>query len=193
MSEAVEPGSLGGGATWTEFVELDERDRRELIDGALLEVEVPSELHEYVVAALAYFLFGWSRAHGGRAYVSGYKLRVSDSRGVMPDLQFYRDADLPVGQPQGLTRGRPDLVVEVVSETSSRYDRVTKLNWYAELGIPEYWIVDPQARTLERLTLSGQRYVIASSLADDASFTPETFAGLEIPLAELWGTTASAS
>jgi Uma2 family endonuclease len=53
--------------------------------------------------------------------------------------------------------------------------------------VPEYWLVDPQARTLERLVLREGSYVIASSLADDETFRPESFEGLEIPLEKLWG------
>jgi hypothetical protein len=57
--------------------------------------------------------------------------------------------------------GRPDLVVEIVFPSSQRYDRVTKLRWYAQLGVPEYWLVDAAARTLERLVLREGTYVIA--------------------------------
>jgi Uma2 family endonuclease len=77
--------------TWSDFVALGEDDLRELIDGELVEVEVPTGRHEEIVALLCHFLVAWAEAgHGGRARASGYKVRVSDRRGVMPDLQFYR-------------------------------------------------------------------------------------------------------
>jgi Uma2 family endonuclease len=105
----------------------------------------------------------------------------------MPDVQFYRRGnEVSLDQDSGLVRGRPDLVVEVVSPSSQRYDRVTKLRWYAQLGIPEYWLVDAAARTLERLVLRDGAYVIAASLAEDETFRPQSFEGLEIPLAKLW-------
>ncbi len=63
---------------------------------------------------------------------------------------------------------------------------MTKLRWYAERGVPEYWIVSPEERTLERLVLQAGSYVIATSLAEGEVFRPETFEGLEIPLAKLW-------
>jgi Uma2 family endonuclease len=176
-------------ATWDDFIALEEDDLRELIDGELVEVEVPTFDHEEAVAVLLYFLRAWIEAgSGGRVVGSGYKVRVSDRRGVMPDLQFYRGGnDAPVAQRQGLAAGRPDLVAEVVSPSSRRYDRVTKLLWYAELGVAEYWIVDPEARTLERLVLRDGAYVIAASLEGDDVFRPESFAGLAIPLRKLWG------
>jgi Uma2 family endonuclease len=175
--------------TWDDFVALDEDDLRELIDGELVEVEVPTRRHEDIVILLGYYLTAWSEAgHGGRACGSGYKLRVSDRRGVMPDLQFYRRGnDAARDQDTVLVRGRPDLVVEVVSPSSRRYDRVTKLRWYAQLGVPEYWLVDPETRTLERLVLRDGAYVIAAALAESETFGPDGFDGLEIPLAKLWG------
>jgi Uma2 family endonuclease len=105
----------------------------------------------------------------------------------MPDVQFYRrENDVAAEQQAGLARGRPDLVVEVISPCSTRYDRVTKLRYYAQLGIPEYWMIDPQARTVERLVLGDGSYVIAGSCSDSETFQPPSFDGLEIPLAKLW-------
>ncbi|MGH7295639.1 MAG: Uma2 family endonuclease [Polyangiaceae bacterium] len=175
--------------TWDDFVALGEDDLRELIDGELVEVEVPTRTHEEIVGWLVYFLRGWTEAgHGGTVLPSGYKLRVSDRRGVMPDAQLFRAGNEPPrDQEQGLARGTPDLVVEVVSPSSQRCDRVTKLRWYAQLGVPEYWLVDPQARTVERLVLRDGAYSIAGSLADDEVFRPTSLEGLEIGLAKLWG------
>jgi Uma2 family endonuclease len=174
---------------WSDFILLDEDDLRELIDGHLVEVEVPTDLHEHIVTTLIILLGLWARTHGGYVRSSGYKLKVSPKRGVMPDVQYYRPGNpASVGQPLGLEHGRPDLVVEVVSPSSRRYDRIIKLGYYARLKIPEYWIVDPEARTLERLVLSGTAYIAVEGHADDETFRPKTFRGLAIPLAELWNT-----
>lgn len=174
--------------TWDDFVALAEDDRRELIDGELVEVEVPNALHEHVVALLIVFLGSWIRPRrAGLLLASGYKVKVSERRGFMPDIQFFRKGNLPSREDEiGLRQGHPDLAVEVVSPSSGRYDRVTKLNGYASIGTPEYWIVDPEARTLERLALSGTNYVIVEALAGDEVFRPASFDGLEIPLRELW-------
>jgi Uma2 family endonuclease len=67
-----------------------------------------------------------------------------------------------------------------------RASATTELRWYAQLGIPEYWLVDSALRTLGRLVLREGTYVIATSLADDETFRPESFEGLEILLSKLW-------
>jgi Uma2 family endonuclease len=173
--------------TWDDFVALEEDDLRELVDGELVEVEVPTFNHEKPVARLVAGLTSWSNAHGGSAPASGYKVRVSSRSGVMPDVQFYRRGKEPAAdQNQGLIQGKGDLVVEIVSPYSRRYDRVKKLNWYAQPGVPEYGIVDPEARTLERLVLREGADVIAASLEGEDRFRPESFEGLEIPLPKLW-------
>jgi Uma2 family endonuclease len=182
-----------GPYTWDDFIALDEDDLRELIDGELVEVEVPNGAHESLVPLLCHYLVGWALGgHGGSARSSGYKIRITEKRGVMPDVQFFRKGNEPRGQFQGLTKGHPDLVVEIVSPSSVRYDRVVKMNWYASIGTPEYWIVDPAARTLERLVLESGRYAIAEALEGDAVFRPPSFDGLEIPLAVLWKATDEA-
>lgn len=178
-----EPGPY----TWDDFIALGEDDLRELIDGELLEVEVPNDAHELLLPLLIFYLVGWAETHGGGAtFASGYKVRITNKRGVMPDVQFYRAERTPRGQRQGLAQGHPDLVVEVVSPSSVRYDRVVKMNWYASIGTPEYWIVDPQARTFERLVLENGRYLIADALEGDEVCRPASFEGLEIPLSKLW-------
>jgi Uma2 family endonuclease len=163
--------------TWADFLKLPDDDRRELIDGRLVEVEVPNGAHEFIVAVIITALGVWRRAHGGgRVVASGFKIRISDHRGVMPDVQFHRAGG----------GARPELSVEVISPSSRKYDRVIKLEYYASVGTPEYWIVDPEARTLERLVLRDGRYLIAESLEGSAVFRPPSFAGLELPLDELW-------
>jgi Uma2 family endonuclease len=182
----LEQRAQEGPFTWDDFVALEDDDRRELIDGELVEVEVPTRAHEEITAQVVYWLVGWAeRTGGGRTLASSYKVRISDKRGVMPDVQFYRSGNNPRAE-QGLLVGHPDLVVEVSSPSSVRYDRVKKLAWYASIGVPEYWIIDTAARTFERLVLNGDRYIIADAIDGDVVVRPPSFEGLELPLAKLW-------
>ena len=181
--------SQPGPYTWDDFIALDEDDLRELIDGELVEVEVPKHRHERIVAALIVALGTWAKERrAGHVLASGYKVRITERRGVMPDVQFFRRGNEPSAQHEdGLAEGRPDLVVEVVSPSSRRYDRVVKARWYADIGVPEYWIVDPEGRTVECLVLEDGRWTIATTAAGDEVFEPSGFEGLRIDLADLWG------
>jgi Uma2 family endonuclease len=173
---------------WADFVALPEDDRRELIDGELVGVEVSASLrHEHIVMTLGFHLKGWAEAHGGMVLGSNYGVRISDTRGVLPDLQVFRGSNLPtLDQDRGLVRSRPDLVVEIISPSSRRYDRIVKLGYYASVHVPEYWIVDPDGCVLERLVWSAKGYVIAGAHEGDEVLAPDTFDGLRIPLGQLW-------
>jgi Uma2 family endonuclease len=186
MSQGAQPSAAA--ATWADFLALEEDDLRELIDGQLLEIDVPNKKHEWIVATLIWLLRSWAeRTKAGIVLGSGYKVRISDRRGVMPDVQFTRHGRESILGKEAIESGAPDLVVEVVSPTSVRYDRVQKLRWYASIGVPEYWIVDGQQDMLERLILGGDGlYRIATSAGGDEVFRPESFPGLEIALADLW-------
>jgi Uma2 family endonuclease len=173
--------------TWEDFIALPEDDQRELLDGRLVEMDVPNEGHEWVVSCLVRLLGMWAMGSRlGIVFASGYKVRIRRDRGFMPDVQFFRSGGRPL-QHAGLASGAPDLAVEVISPSSGRYDRVHKLQGYAAIGVPEYWIVDPERQTLERLVLDGSgTYRIEDSLDGDATFEPASMPGLVIPLGELW-------
>jgi Uma2 family endonuclease len=187
MPTHTQPQTQLGPYTWKEFVELEEDDPRELLDGHLVEIEVPTRTHERIVAALIAFLTQWGWSHdSGEVLASSYKIRIDDRRGTMPDVQFYRRGNFPRGQEKGLEKGRPDLVVEVISPSSRSKDSVHKLHDYAAIGVPEYWLLDPEARTMERLLLREGVYSIVEALEGDRVFRPESFPGLEIDLGRLW-------
>ena len=147
MSESA-PHQEAAEYTWDDFLALPEDDRRELVDGDLLELEMPTWLHEHIVMCMGFYLKAWGMEHGAVVLGSAYKVRINTWRGFMPDVQLYLKDNPHRGQEQGLAEGRPDLVVEVISPTSRRHDRLTKVDGYARIGVPEYWIVDIDDRSI---------------------------------------------
>ena len=188
MPTLTKPQTAPRLVTWDDFLKLDDDDRRELLDGRLVEGEVPTLSHEQAVIALGTLLTQWAwERGGGRTLASGYKVRVDEHRGVMPDVQYFRPGNFPgVEDEQGLAHGRPDLAVEVISPGSRRYDSVRKRADYAAIGVPEYWLIDPERRTLIRFVLRGGEYAEAETPSGDQVFRPDGFEGLEIPLGRLW-------
>ncbi len=178
-----------GPYTWNDFIELDEDDLRELLDGHLVEIETPTLTHERIIQKLTFSLEQWVRPRkAGQVLGSGYKIRINDRRGWMPDVQFYRRENFPVGQELGLERGYPDLVIEVILPSSRSKDRVQKRHDYAAIGVPEYWLIDPEARILERQVLRDGTYSIVEAIEGNAIFRPESFEGFEIEPGRLWDT-----
>ncbi len=76
--------------------------------------------------------------------------------------------------------GRPDLIVEVLSPSSIRTDRYVKFNAYEQVGVPEYWIVNPRLRFVEVYTLSGGEYAQLGEFAGDDLVKSNVLAGLTI-------------
>ena len=172
--------------TWDDFIALDDEDRRELIDGQLIEVEVPGYPHEYIVGLLIHFLNAWALKHGGVVLGSGYKIRVSSERGVMPDIQYFGPGNPRSKSMKVSDAYKPDLAVEIISPSSGKYDRDIKLRWYASIGVSEYWLVDSELRLLQRFILQNGRYLVTDSVSESQVFKPASFKGLAIPLAKLW-------
>lgn len=176
--------------TWEQFIELPEDDLRELIDGVLVEVEVPTFNHDRIVARLCHHLVAWADEHdpGAEVVASGYKVRITKHRGVMPDVQLFRSSNRALGDAKmavALHEGRPDLAIEIISPSSVKYDRVTKSEWYRAIGVPEYWLIAPSDGILERYVARRGIWSLADTLDSTGILRPSTFPGLEIPIGPL--------
>ena len=80
----------------------------------------------------------------------------------------------------------PTLLIESISAGHEKHDRVLKGKWYAESGVPNYWLFDPYRQKLECLILEASAYRVDQSGRDDDVLRPSAFAGLTIALRELW-------
>jgi Uma2 family endonuclease len=111
-------------------------------------------------------------------------VRIDDEHGFMPDVQYFKRGR--VVPTQGLAEGGPDLAIEVISPSSGRFDRGAKLKGYGAIGTAEYWIVDPEQRTIHRYLLRDGALKLEETVQGEATFRPATFPSLEIPLGQLW-------
>src|SRR5690606_7670743 len=124
--------------------------RYELVDGELLVTPSPQPLHQFAVFALARALHDHVRVHRlGIVFMSPADLELEPETVVQPDLFV-----VPAGGERPTTSWRAVrsllLAVEVVSPSSGRADRLTKRRLYQRAGVPEYWVVDVDARLIER-------------------------------------------
>ncbi len=80
----------------------------------------------------------------------------------------------------------PTLIIESVSPDHERHDRVTKRRWYAEFGVPNYWIIDAYRKSLDCLHLVGGVYAVDAAGRDGDVLQPKSFSGISITLQRLW-------
>ena len=170
-----------------EWAHLDEDVEGELVDGILEEEEIPSFLHEIVVAWLIVTLSSWASRRRGLVAGSQVKIAVGPRRGRKPDVSVYLPGGMP-GLDESLVRVAPHLVVEVASPRPRdvRRDRVYKLGDYARAGVRYYWIADPQLRSLEVFELGRDRRYTVALTASRGSVRVPGCPGLRLSLDALW-------
>ena len=121
----------------------------------------------------------------GELWTAPLDVRLSHDTAVQPDLIFVSKARANIIQ-ENYIDGAPDLVVEILSPSTAAHDRATKLTLYAEAGVPEVWLLDPLAKTVEGLKLEGKKYLVDAALAGDQKLSSSQFPGWELPLTELF-------
>ncbi|MDP3769287.1 MAG: Uma2 family endonuclease [Dehalococcoidia bacterium] len=104
---------------------------------------------------------------------------------VQPDI-VYVAADRQGAISSRGIEGPPTLVVEILSPSTIEMDRRTKLQLYARHGLPHYWIVDPDARSIEAYTLAEGAYRLTVRTAGDEPFSAPPFDDLTVAAATLW-------
>ena len=176
------PRSTPGPYRAADYLALPEEPRCELLFGSLLVTPAPSVRHQEVLYRLARRLGDHADRRGDRLLLAPVDVVLSDHSVVQPDLVYVRRAR--AGIVADRIEGTPDLVVEILSPATARRDLGEKLRLYAESGVPEYWIVDPEAGTFEFLTLRDGSYFVG--LPEQGVYRSASIEELTFDLAEFW-------
>jgi Uma2 family endonuclease len=181
-----------------EIQRLWSKGRHELVDG-VLTMMAPQHFHGIrPLSRLRRLLERHLDAtRGGGFFHNEIDLVLKPRRVARPDMLFLtpeldrrqRERDEAVGATDvvyGPIRVPPLLIVESTSVGHEDHDRETKRGWYAEAGVPNYWLLDATARSLECLALAGAAYETDVAGRGSDVLQPRLFPGLEIPLAFLW-------
>jgi len=160
--------------------------RYELVRGEVHVTPAPPTRHQFTVQNLAGSLWPHVVKNNlGEVWTAPLDVRLSGETALQPDLIFVSNARAGIIQENWIA-GAPDLVVEVLSPSTAAYDRVTKLPAYAESGVPEFWLIDSQAKTVEVLRLQGRKYFVEATHAGDQVLTSNLFPGWQLPLRDLF-------
>jgi Uma2 family endonuclease len=131
----------------------DDGSRYEIIGGELLVSPSPTTQHQRLVFLLARIIADFVDEHRlGMVLPGPVDVRLGVHTVVVPDLLFVRTERLEIIK-SAFVEGAPDLIVEVASPSTRGRDAVQKAAAYAEAGVPEYWLPDPETRTFRMLVL----------------------------------------
>jgi Uma2 family endonuclease len=143
--------------TYAEFARLPTSGstRYEIIDDELVVTPSPSGRHQQIVTDLVTLLNVFVKSNRlGRVFTGPLDVLFAEGDYFEPDILFvHRDRAHLLGE-RGV-EGPPDLVVEVLSPSTAARDRGVKLDRYRLFGVAEYWVVDPDERTIEVWELAG--------------------------------------
>jgi Uma2 family endonuclease len=175
--------------TWPE-----DGPRYELIDGVPYELNAPGYEHQKLVAALHYELEFHRRERmksGGGSeppcdiLFAPLDVILSDITVVQPDLVVVCNPALVV---KGCVRGAPDLVVEVLSPSSAARGKKQKRRLYEMAGVPQYLVIDPANRFVERYSLDADGRYPTPDVLDAAAPLELRFApGFTLTLSNVFG------
>jgi Uma2 family endonuclease len=162
---------------------LRPRDRVELIRGEIVEMSPIGRRHRAFVDNLAELLV---LRLAGRAIVSVQQpVILADDTEPEPDLTVLRRRPVPYKEREAYAEDV--LLLIEVADTSLAYDRSTKLRLYAEAGIPEYWVVDCEAETVEVYRDPGaDRYRTVHRVAGAAALSVQAFPDVELSAADIF-------
>lgn len=179
-------------ATYDDLLVLPDDVRAELIAGQVVTAPAPLPRHANAQGSLRSFVgkpfhdddgFG---GPGGWWIFAEVDVRLTRHDVVRPDLAGWRRERLLDPAMQRPIDVAPDWICEILSPTSVTRDRVDKRRLYAEVGVPHYWIVDPEARTLEAHLLEGGRWLLLGSYDDTASVHIPPFEAIELAVGRLF-------
>lgn len=171
--------------TYDDYLRMPAGLRYELVEGDMRMVPSPSTLHQEVSKRLGRLLLERLEDQGmGRVYDAPYDVVLSQHNVVQPDLLFISSARLGIIGKANV-QGPPDLVIEILSESTEEWDRVTKRRVYERYGVRELWIVDLQARSIEVAYRDGSGLTTVGTYPSGATVVSILYPDLTVSVADL--------
>lgn len=160
-------------------------NRYEILEGVLAVSPSPNRKHQDIVRRLAAFFIGVEAAGHGQWYPAPFDVVFSNNNVTEPDLLFVQTNRLHIITDANV-QGPPDLIVEVLSSSTRDRDLGLKAHLYAQFGVPEYWVADPDTEsiTVHRLTENG--YHRTGPFRKGETIECPLFPGLPLPIADVF-------
>ena len=172
---------------WTveDYLQLGEESWFQLINGELVMSPSPSLKHQITIGKIFRILDDFAHSINALAVLSPIDIYFDNKNVYQPDALLVSNERKNILSERGL-EGAPDLIVEVLSVSNSKYDRYEKREKYHEFGVLEYWIVDPNNETVEVFELQKQPEKPVIYQIADGQFNSLTFPDLNVELKKIF-------
>jgi Uma2 family endonuclease len=157
----------------------------ELWDGELVMSPAPSFFHQEIVTRFFKLLDAFvEKGRAGKVSLAPLDMILAPRRAVQPDVVFISN------ERRGIIgdklSGAADLVAEIISPESRRRDRFDKRDLYEQHGVREYWLIDPEAQTVEVLHLVRGEYQLAGRWHPGEQAASKLLPGFKAPVGDLF-------
>ena len=172
--------------TYEDYAKTPEGERCELLDGELIMAAAPNMAHQHTQTNLGGEFYVFVRDNDlGSVYFSPTDVYLSDTDVVQPDLVFFSKGRSHIRTGKNICDA-PDIVVEILSPSTSAYDWGYKRDLYARHGVNEYWLADPYARQIIVMLLKDGGYEIVGAYRDDDTLRSPTLEGFELDMNKIF-------
>jgi Uma2 family endonuclease len=172
---------------YTDYAALDNDKRYELIDGVLHLMSSPSETHQRVSRKLLVHLANHLDGKPCEVFSAPFDVCLNaagdnDNTVVQPDIMIICDKNKLDGK---RCNGAPDMIIEILSPSSTGRDMLIKYKKYQEAGVREYWIADPENKAVYVNILDNGEYALYE-FRDNSSIPVHILDGCEISIEHIF-------
>jgi Uma2 family endonuclease len=172
--------------TVREYMTTLEDKRYQLLEGEMILAPSPTTTHQRILGNLFRLLdAAFVATSRGRVGLFPWDVVLSDYDVVQPDILFISNERADIITEANI-QGAPDLVVEILSPSTGAYDRGYKQVLYGRHGVREYWIVDPDAETVDVLVEGEDGLIPLGSYGNTGELNTPLLEGLTLDLDELF-------
>jgi len=169
--------------TYADYASWDDDNRYELIDGEVFMMSAPSVEHERISRELFVQLANFLKGKQCEVFDAPFDVCLSgkgdeDDTVVQPDILVICDKTKLDKQKYN---GAPDMIIEILSPSTTKHDRLRKFNKYLQAGVREYWIADPVDKSIAVHILESGRYFIGA-YKGEGSIPVHVLDGCEVDL-----------
>ena len=172
--------------TVQDYMSTPEGTRYQLLDGEMILAPSPTDKHQRLLGNLYRAIYAFVDAGSlGLVRLAPLDVVLSDHDVAQPDLMFVSNERAGI-LTEANVQGAPDLVVEILSPSTAGYDQGYKRVLYAEHQVREYWLVDPDAETVEVLVMGEEGLSLHQIFGNGQTLESPLLEGLSLKLEDLF-------